>query len=140
MRVSEATFNELLALGRRQGALTTNDLRRALPVESMTPEDIAALVLRLEEADVPVEADPALGGGGGKRAAAEGAVANGPFPREAPGPATVTPFPAPGSPLRPTRSTAAARLPKALTGGFQVNVAIVVAVVLVIAVLVWFAS
>jgi len=50
----------LLELGRRQGGLTAEDLRHALPLETMSAEDLAGVVAGLEEAGVDVEIDPTL--------------------------------------------------------------------------------
>jgi hypothetical protein len=38
----------LVALGRRKGHLTNQDLEAALPVDTMSPEDIALVVVHLE--------------------------------------------------------------------------------------------
>jgi hypothetical protein len=50
----------LVALGRRKGHLTNQDLEAALPVDIMSPEDIALVVVHLEEAGVSVDLDETL--------------------------------------------------------------------------------
>ena len=62
--VDQDTLARLLARGRAQGHLTTEDLRRALPVEAMQAEDLALVVAHLEEEGVPVELDESLFLGG----------------------------------------------------------------------------
>ena len=54
------TLDRLIALGRRQGQLTTEDLRASLPIESMSPEEIALIVVHLEESGVAVELEESL--------------------------------------------------------------------------------
>ncbi len=54
------TFDRLVALGRSRGGLTPDDLRRALPVDRMSAEDIALVLIELEEAGIPVDPDEAL--------------------------------------------------------------------------------
>ncbi|HLM39737.1 MAG TPA: RNA polymerase sigma factor region1.1 domain-containing protein [Microvirga sp.] len=54
------TLDRLITLGRRQGQLTTEDLRASLPIESMSPEEIALIVVHLEESGVPVELEESL--------------------------------------------------------------------------------
>lgn len=58
--INKDTLDRLLALGRRQGHLTTEDLRRALPIASMEADEIALVVVHLEEAGVNVELDDSL--------------------------------------------------------------------------------
>jgi hypothetical protein len=55
-----ATLDRLVALGRSQGGLTPDDLRRALPVDRMSAEDIAMVLIELEEAGISVDPDEAL--------------------------------------------------------------------------------
>jgi hypothetical protein len=62
--VDQDTLARLLAHGRAQGHLTTEDLRRALPVDGMQAEDIALVVAHLEDEGVPVELDETLAPGG----------------------------------------------------------------------------
>jgi len=54
------TLDRLIALGRQQGQLTTLDLETNLPIHSMSAEDIALIVVHLEEAGIPVELDDSL--------------------------------------------------------------------------------
>lgn len=54
------TLDRLITLGRQQGQLTTLDLETNLPIHSMSAEDIALIVVHLEEAGVPVELDASL--------------------------------------------------------------------------------
>ncbi|AWB20731.1 hypothetical protein DA075_07190 [Methylobacterium currus] len=55
-----ATLDRLVTLGRSQGGLTPDDLRRALPVDRMSAEDIAMVLIELEEAGIPVDPDDSL--------------------------------------------------------------------------------
>jgi hypothetical protein len=54
------TLDRLISLGRERGHLTTEDLRASLPVESMSAEEIAQVVVHLEETGVPVELEENL--------------------------------------------------------------------------------
>ncbi|WP_114946416.1 RNA polymerase sigma factor region1.1 domain-containing protein [Microvirga calopogonii] len=54
------TLDRLIALGREQGHLTNRDLEDNLPIASMSAEDIALIVVQLEETGVPVELDDSL--------------------------------------------------------------------------------
>ena len=54
------TLDRLIALGRKQGHLTNRDLEDNLPIASMSAEDIALIVVQLEETGVPVELDDGL--------------------------------------------------------------------------------
>ena len=58
--IPKETLERLIALGRDRGHLTTQDLVGALPVETMAPDEIALVVVHLEEAGGPVELDEAL--------------------------------------------------------------------------------
>lgn len=49
------TLDRLIALGRKQGHLTNRDLEANLPIASMTADEIALIVVHLEETGVPVE-------------------------------------------------------------------------------------
>lgn len=55
-------IDRLIALGRRKGVLTPADLHATLPIRAMSAEDIAQVVLEVEEAGVPVELEELLGG------------------------------------------------------------------------------
>jgi hypothetical protein len=54
------TLDRLIALGRQQGQLTTLDLETNLPIHSMSAEEIALIVVHIEEAGVPVELEDSL--------------------------------------------------------------------------------
>jgi hypothetical protein len=58
--IEERTVQELIALGRPTGRLTSEQLKRALSVESMSIDELAEVVLRLEGAGIDVDLDPAL--------------------------------------------------------------------------------
>lgn len=60
MTRDDEAFDRLVALGRERGGLTTEDIAQSLPVERMTAEQLAAVIVYLEEADIPVEIDPAF--------------------------------------------------------------------------------
>ena len=78
------TLDRLITLGRRQGQLTTEDLRASLPIEAMSPEEIALIVVHLEESGVPVELEESLLSPGPRSASPATAGAEIiPFPRPA---------------------------------------------------------
>lgn len=54
------TLDRLITLGRQQGHLTNRDLEDNLPIASMRAEDIALIVVQIEESGVPVELDDSL--------------------------------------------------------------------------------
>ncbi len=54
------TLDRLIALGRQQGQLTTLDLETNLPIHSMSAEEIALIVVHIEEAGIPVELEDSL--------------------------------------------------------------------------------
>ncbi|MBM6583710.1 RNA polymerase sigma factor region1.1 domain-containing protein [Microvirga sp. BT689] len=54
------TLDRLISLGRKQGQLTVQDLETNLPIHSMSTDEIALIVVHLEEAGVPVELDDSL--------------------------------------------------------------------------------
>ncbi|MBB3021727.1 hypothetical protein FHR70_004833 [Microvirga lupini] len=54
------TLDRLIALGRQQGQLTTLDLETNLPIYSMSAEEIALIVVHIEEAGIPVELEDSL--------------------------------------------------------------------------------
>jgi hypothetical protein len=56
----DAEIGRALALGRRRGSLTTEEIAALLPLDRMTPEEIAEVVLRLEDGGVEVHLDPAF--------------------------------------------------------------------------------
>lgn len=83
------TLDRLITLGRRQGQLTTEDLRATLPVESMSAEEIALIVVHLEESGIAVELEDSLLTSG-PRSAAPATVG-----------AEIIPFPRPAAKPRP---------------------------------------
>jgi|GEM_PF-5325921 len=56
----ETALTDLISLARRRGSLSMEDLRRALPVDSMTVEDLSHVLARLDQAGFDLEIDPAL--------------------------------------------------------------------------------
>ncbi len=60
MDPSEEALIDLISRARQGGSLTMEDLRQALPVDSMTVEDISQVLARLDQAGFDVEIDPAL--------------------------------------------------------------------------------
>ena len=60
MSVDEAELGKFIETAKQSGTVSTDELRRAFPIDTMGGEDIAAIVLRLEEAGVSVEIDPSL--------------------------------------------------------------------------------
>ncbi|KMO10802.1 RNA polymerase sigma factor region1.1 domain-containing protein [Methylobacterium platani] len=55
-----ATLDRLIALGKDRGGLGPDDLRQALPIDRMSAEDIALVLIELEEAGIPVDPDEIL--------------------------------------------------------------------------------
>ncbi|KAB1077393.1 hypothetical protein [Methylobacterium soli] len=58
--IDKDTLERLIALGQRKGRLSPEDLLTGLPVDRMSAEDIALVVLEIEEAGVPVEVEETL--------------------------------------------------------------------------------
>ena len=58
--IDKNTLQRLIALGKRKGQLSPEDLFAELPVDCMSAEDIALVVLEIEEAGVPVELEDTL--------------------------------------------------------------------------------
>jgi hypothetical protein len=58
--ISTTAVDRLMQLGRRRGGLEIDDIRQALPIDTMTIEELADVVARLEEAGISVEIDPGL--------------------------------------------------------------------------------
>ncbi len=58
--LDSSTLDRLISLGRERGHLTTEDLRASLPVETMSAEDIALIIVHLEETGVSVELEDSL--------------------------------------------------------------------------------
>ncbi|RDI62659.1 RNA polymerase sigma factor region1.1 domain-containing protein [Microvirga subterranea] len=80
--IDQNTLESLIALGRQKGSLTNRDLEAALPTGAMSVEDIALVVLQLEEAGVPIDLDEDL------LSRSQGAVASRPLQS-----AEILPFP-----------------------------------------------
>ncbi|MDQ6734012.1 MAG: RNA polymerase sigma factor region1.1 domain-containing protein [Nitrospirota bacterium] len=57
---STTAVESLMETGRQRGGLEIDDIRRALPVDAMSIEELADVLARLEEAGISVEIDPAL--------------------------------------------------------------------------------
>ncbi len=55
-----AAVDHLIELGRQRGGLGIDDLRRALPIDAMTIEEISGVLARLEEAGISLEIDRAM--------------------------------------------------------------------------------
>ena len=60
MQIDRTTLDRLVALGRARGQLTNEDLEAALPIASMDADDIALVVVHLEDAGIAVELDESL--------------------------------------------------------------------------------
>lgn len=58
--ISTTLVDRLIETGRQQGGLEVNDIRRALPVDTMSAEELAEVLARVEEAGISVEIDSAL--------------------------------------------------------------------------------
>lgn len=58
--LDRSSLDRLIALGRGSGRISVDELRTHLPIASLSPEDIALLVLELEEAGVEVDLDALL--------------------------------------------------------------------------------
>ena len=58
--ISTTAVDRLMQLGRRRGGLEIDDIRQALPIDTMTIEELADVVARLEEAGISVEIDAGL--------------------------------------------------------------------------------
>ena len=58
--ISATALEHLMRLGRQRGALDIDDIRQVLQVDTMSMEDLADAVVRLEDAGISVEIDPAL--------------------------------------------------------------------------------
>lgn len=58
--IDRSTVESLILLGQQRGGLTNQDLQAALPVGSMSAEDIALIVMQLEDAGVSVDLDESL--------------------------------------------------------------------------------
>jgi sigma-70-like protein len=58
--ISTTAVDRLMQLGRRRDGLEIDDIRHALPIDTMTIEELADVVARLEEAGISVEIDAGL--------------------------------------------------------------------------------
>ncbi|WP_134496619.1 RNA polymerase sigma factor region1.1 domain-containing protein [Microvirga pakistanensis] len=85
------TLDRLISLGRERGHLTTEDLRASLPIDNMSAEDIALVVVHLEETGVPVDLEESLLSSPSKPAA---------LPRQS---AEIIPFPGPRARPKPVK-------------------------------------
>jgi hypothetical protein len=106
--MQDTDVRALMDVGRRAGRVSTDDFRRLLPIDSMSPEDIANVVLRLEERGIAVDLDPNLFVPGSKPSRPSGDMPDSvatlrpePPSRRAPGPqgAVDAPVASPGPPL-----------------------------------------
>ena len=66
-RTGDEKFGVLLDRARRFGGLTTQDIMEVFPVQTMSANELAMLVLRLEDAGVPLELEDELIGGSRRR-------------------------------------------------------------------------
>jgi hypothetical protein len=57
---ADQSFKRLLWLGKQQGGLTPHDLQQVLDVERLTTDELSDMLVRLDQAGVSVEIDPAL--------------------------------------------------------------------------------
>jgi hypothetical protein len=57
---ADPSFERLLQLGKQQGGLTPQDLRQILDVERLSTNELSDMLVRLDQAGVSVEIDPAL--------------------------------------------------------------------------------
>jgi hypothetical protein len=58
--ITDNDFDRLVELGRSKGSLDIDDIKQAMPVEAMTTEDLAGLVILLEEHGIVIDLDPEL--------------------------------------------------------------------------------
>jgi hypothetical protein len=58
--IEAAAIDRLKQEGLRRGGLTLEDIQRILPLDVMTTEELAAVLMQLEDAGVTVDVDPAL--------------------------------------------------------------------------------
>lgn len=58
--ISVTTIDRLMQLGQRRGRLEIDDVRQALPVDTMTTTELADVLARLEEDGISVEIDASL--------------------------------------------------------------------------------
>lgn len=58
--IAKDALATLIAEGKAKGFVDTQDLLRSLPVQAMSPEEIALVVVEIEDSGVPVELDERL--------------------------------------------------------------------------------
>jgi hypothetical protein len=58
--LDDTTLDHLISLGRQRGHLTTADLHASLPIVSMRTEEIAHVIVQLEESGINVELEDRL--------------------------------------------------------------------------------
>lgn len=58
--ISLTAVDRLMQLGQQRGGLQIDDIREALPVDTMTTAELSNVLARLEEAGISVDIDPAL--------------------------------------------------------------------------------
>lgn len=58
--IDEAILTEVVTAARQRGSISLEDLRKELPLDSMTIEDISVVLARLDEAGFDLDIDPAL--------------------------------------------------------------------------------
>ncbi|HEY8578301.1 MAG TPA: RNA polymerase sigma factor region1.1 domain-containing protein [Beijerinckiaceae bacterium] len=134
--IASDALERLIALGRAKGGLDTEDLRRALPLQRMSPEDVALVVLQIEEAGVAVELEESLLAGATSR---RPAVSTPPPTVDLPGATPTIPSAPPGSaaatptpswPPRPDAAPAAASAASHVPPGRATHWAVLVAAAL----------
>lgn len=84
MRPNEAALIELIDHARQRGGISMEDLQKALPLDSMTAEEIAHVLARLDEAGFDLEIDPDLLVPGNKTALEDTALVTKRDPTELP--------------------------------------------------------
>jgi len=57
---ADQSFARLLHLGKQQGGLTPHDLQQVLDLERLSTDELSDMLVRLDQAGVSVEIDPAL--------------------------------------------------------------------------------
>lgn len=60
MAIDETAYTRLEEIGRRERRVTTDDMRRLLPIDRMSSADLAGVIERLERAGIEVDVDPVL--------------------------------------------------------------------------------
>ena len=65
--IDDASFTTIREQGKRRGYVTVDDLRSALRIDQLSADELALIVVQLEEAGVPVELDEELMGASRRR-------------------------------------------------------------------------